>query len=548
MRNHEYRRRIAKGVGPIALAIAALCVLSAPVAADDFYVSQTGDDLIGDGSSGNPWRTLTYALQAIPTPTANDTHVVHVGIGTWHADSAEVFPINVPPGVTIRGAGADRTVFSGYRADSRRPLPSYGQILFRVQSSTASSLMVPPARLTGLTGMHARSGIEVLGDPLGGPMPQIDNCRFWRNQIGITVTNATPRIERCEFEANQMGISAGNVTSSPVEIMITDNLFRSNSYGINAANAQHLVAERNRLERNGTGILLGAVGVLTVTARVSNNVYWRNGQGFVSTAVLGGSILTKVYHETFYANSTGISSLDDLSFLGKSDPDIRNTSIWASTQADTNGVSQEEIRDSNLRTAVGAPVGPIFGQFGMMSVAPRYVDPDAGNFRLRNDSPLIDRGVRIATGGPTTDFDGDPRTIGLPDIGADEAATLLTHARGGSRPGELRLFVDIGQDAGRRYRIVGSYLQTTRFGIPVSRGRTIPIYPDALFLATAAGHGGVLGGYLNGAGQGLVRIDVPNAPMLAGSTFYVVCVTFDGVGDDAIKTISNVVRIDATTL
>ncbi len=52
---------------------------------------------------------------------------------------------------------------------------------------------------------------------------------------------------------------------------------------------------------------------------------------------------------------------------------------------------------------------------------PLFVDSEQGDYRLLSDSPCIDKGTADAPELPTTDFEGDSRTIGdAPDIGADE--------------------------------------------------------------------------------------------------------------------------------
>lgn len=62
-----------------------------------------------------------------------------------------------------------------------------------------------------------------------------------------------------------------------------------------------------------------------------------------------------------------------------------------------------------------------------LELAPRFAAPDAGDFHLRIDSPLIDRGHIEAPHWPATDIDGQPRQFdatgagfAVPDIGADE--------------------------------------------------------------------------------------------------------------------------------
>ena len=41
-------------IGPVQTAAAAVV--------GDYYVSGSGDDVTGDGSEGNPWRTITHAV------------------------------------------------------------------------------------------------------------------------------------------------------------------------------------------------------------------------------------------------------------------------------------------------------------------------------------------------------------------------------------------------------------------------------------------------------------------------------------------------------
>lgn len=48
---------------------------------------------------------------------------------------------------------------------------------------------------------------------------------------------------------------------------------------------------------------------------------------------------------------------------------------------------------------------------------PLFLDWPNDDFHLQSNSPAIDAGVDVSI---TTDLDGDPRPIGLPDIGMDE--------------------------------------------------------------------------------------------------------------------------------
>ncbi len=88
------------------LSIAVLCGASARGA--EWWVHDfDGDDVTGNGSVTAPWATLTHALGY-----ASFGDVVHVGPGLYDAAS-ESFPVVVPPGVALAGAGADQTVIDG---------------------------------------------------------------------------------------------------------------------------------------------------------------------------------------------------------------------------------------------------------------------------------------------------------------------------------------------------------------------------------------------------------------------------------------------------
>ena len=75
------------------------------------YVDATGDDATGDGSELQPYRSITKALSV-----ATGIPLVVIGAGTYSAESGEAFPIAVPSGAILRGAGAAATTISGGNA------------------------------------------------------------------------------------------------------------------------------------------------------------------------------------------------------------------------------------------------------------------------------------------------------------------------------------------------------------------------------------------------------------------------------------------------
>jgi len=539
--------------GPLVVAVAFVATVGlgavSGVSAGEYHVAFSGSDLTGTGAATNPWRTITHALNSIPAPTPTERHTIHVGPGEWNTSTLEPFPVVVPEGVTLRGAGIDLTILSGVKSASRQPNPTYGAVLVRLQNPSGGPTPgIAPAEVTNLTMKHALYAITVLGEVTNVPEPYIHDVKFWKNTVGVQITNAAPRIETCLFDTNNMGVSVGRVTTLGNDTWIAHNLFLRNSNGINGANAVKLLIENNRFEQNGVGIMIGTVGLVVSQPHLRNNFYFNNGQGFTSTAILGGLTAARVEYETFHANQTGIASLDDTVFGGRSDPDIRNCIIWGSLQFDVNGVSQEEIRNSDLSTAANVPIGPMIGVNGIMCKDPEFVDPDRGDLHLSDRSPCVDKGVNDFVG-PATDADGEPRIVGYPDLGADESRTLLRHYRPGSRLGELKLLLTAREDPWRTFVLAASLRGGHDYGIPIGE-RIIPLYPDNAFYTTIGFSGRVprFMGKLNGAGQALVQVFVPDWPWLRGRTLYLAYITLDANAPYGIKTISNVVLVDRGTL
>jgi len=69
---------------------------------------------------------------------------------------------------------------------------------------------------------------------------------------------------------------------------------------------------------------------------------------------------------------------------------------------------------------------------GNLDAAPELVDPDHGDYHLRDTSPAIDKASASVT--DLTDLDGEPRPRGVArDIGADEAGRPNELPANGSR-------------------------------------------------------------------------------------------------------------------
>lgn len=70
-----------------------------------YYVSTTGVDAVGRGSSSSPFRTVAYAASQVP---ANQNNTIYINAGTYN----ETQPIKLPLGVNIEGAGVDQVTLT----------------------------------------------------------------------------------------------------------------------------------------------------------------------------------------------------------------------------------------------------------------------------------------------------------------------------------------------------------------------------------------------------------------------------------------------------
>jgi len=85
----------------LVFSLAVVIILANPVVAQNTYhVSTTGSDTTGDGSEGNPWRTIGYA---IGPASDGDTIMVAAGIYNEH-------DLNIGESMRIQGAGVGSTI------------------------------------------------------------------------------------------------------------------------------------------------------------------------------------------------------------------------------------------------------------------------------------------------------------------------------------------------------------------------------------------------------------------------------------------------------
>src|SRR6188474_831180 len=113
-----------------------------------FYVSTSGNDTSGNGSSLSPWKTLRYAITKV---APNQGHTIQLGSGTFVEDGM----VDVPPGVNITGAGKTLTILKAASSFYYYPAsPGYSTNKFLISLASSSSA----------NGNQTLSGFAVDGD------------------------------------------------------------------------------------------------------------------------------------------------------------------------------------------------------------------------------------------------------------------------------------------------------------------------------------------------------------------------------------------------
>lgn len=111
--------------------------------ATTYYVSITGNDTSGDGSSAKPWRTLSAAISKV---AANQGHTIKISSGTF-IESAYIM---VPVGVNIEGSGIGVTIL---KVNSSLHFPSsawrYDKFLINLTGGGAGNQSVKNLTIDG---------------------------------------------------------------------------------------------------------------------------------------------------------------------------------------------------------------------------------------------------------------------------------------------------------------------------------------------------------------------------------------------------------------
>ena len=200
-------------------------VFNIAVSTQTWHVSPSGNDVTGDGSAGNPFETIQYAVDV-----ANDGDTIRVHAGTYYESvwcSKSLYFIGDNSGTTtIDAAGAS------YCIDISNSLGCHGTV-------------------AGLAFQNSSYGVSVNTDHLGA-WTITDNSFRDNTSFHVWVNDAVARIERNVFENASHAIAVWPLSTAE----IFNNVFTDNSFvGIKAvAEAYFVDIQNNIIVNNARGV------------------------------------------------------------------------------------------------------------------------------------------------------------------------------------------------------------------------------------------------------------------------------------------------------
>ena len=412
-----------------------------------------GSDIAGDGSSSQPWRTITHALARV---SAGDAIIVKPG--TCTTASGEVFPLSLPSGVRLTGSGRDTTIIAGQ---------SDKTVLYIGSSTTdiLSNTLVSDVTLQG-----GSAGLELYSSQGHSTSPVIASVRATRNTTGIRMSTSNVYENGATIAAvitntevisnNQYGLymrAYGYFSASSIAPLIANSTIQQNgSHGLyvegsavstnGTVAAPHLI--RTRVAQNGghglytTGTYQGWANPQIERSWIEDNAgygfYWEQGinAGNINAAIINTVIARNQGGGVFlnsrngwsggsgalrFANNTMVDNVHYGIYWNRSAAEVQltvvNSIIWNRAAEDlfstgapwtTHDLQYSDIQDGDLA-----------GAGGNFSADPLLSD----DYHILACSPVMNVGT--ATGAPVEDIDGDPRPQGsAPDVGADEYEAL----------------------------------------------------------------------------------------------------------------------------
>ncbi|MCP4537482.1 MAG: DUF11 domain-containing protein [Chloroflexi bacterium] len=222
------------------------------------------------------------------------------------------------------------------------------------------------------------------------------------------------------IQGNLGGIGSGINMYSSNNVTLNDNIIQGNTTywyasGVWLLDCDNVTLNNNVIADNrGGGAAWGGIYIAGSTAYLRHTTLARNsgGSGLYVTDWSG------FHSSVFMTNTILVSHAAGISITAGNTVTLEGT-LWGS------GAWANATDWEGLGTIItGTSAHNYWGD-------PAFVNPGAGDYHISSESAAFDAGVDA---GVTEDMDGDPRTDGHPDIGADEFQSVLIVTKQASAP------------------------------------------------------------------------------------------------------------------
>jgi hypothetical protein len=405
------------GMIPIAPGSCAAALTPAPT--PEYYVSTTGSDTSGDGTSAKPWASITYASENLIVGSQGAT--VHVAPGVYS-------PVGVPCASALGGYCAISTTKSGASASARIVYVSDQKWGAKIKPASDGYLIwVNTGDYVDIV------GFDISGDP--GSNVGIDNRASYVRVIGNHVHDI-PVTVGCANGDGGSGIkhrgplrstweghdneTIGNVVHD-IGPLKPDGLpfasYCNHTAGISINNSKNKTMNNivYRIATHGYCDWQSATNNTVANNLIFNNGATRDDRGFIGGAILIG------------AGDSGTAVVNDYTTVINNI--IRNARGVALYEYGNTGI--HNIYKNNL---LFGNAGPIILNNGLTALGTITLDPlmvnfrldGTGDYRLTSSSPAINAGTLTCATGvtsctPSIDLMGISRPVGPTiDIGPYE--------------------------------------------------------------------------------------------------------------------------------
>jgi parallel beta-helix repeat protein len=227
----------------------------APATAVVIYVNPaTGADSVGAGAAeATPYKTISFALKQ-----AQAGAIVQLAPGTYNKESGETFPLQVKPGVTLRGDEASKGQSTLIIGGGFYTSPSFARQDINILAAQNSII-------TGVTVTNPNNrGTAVWVESSNASITNSTFINSGREGVFVTGTG-NPKIENNVFAQN---VGNGVSITKSAQGEIRNNLFQSTGFGIAISDKSAPLVTDNRITQNNGGIVINGAS----KAVLRNNV------------------------------------------------------------------------------------------------------------------------------------------------------------------------------------------------------------------------------------------------------------------------------------